>query len=209
MRRLINLIGRRFGRLTVVSRAENAPCGKARWNCLCDCGKENKEYDGNLKRGGVKSCGCLKKEIGIRCYKHGKTSTRLYNIWRGMRKRTYCQNQKDYEGYGGRGIAVCDEWKNNYEAFEKWALQSGYTNNLTIERINNDGDYTPENCRWATVEEQGNNKRNNHYITYNGEIKTVTEWSRIFGIKKATVYNRILTLGWDEIKAIVTPVKKR
>ena len=139
---------------------------------------------------------------------HSKSSTRLYNIWRGIKERCYRPKHLRFDKYGGRGIHICDEWKNSFENFKIWAINNGYDESLTIERIDVDGNYEPNNCRWATNKEQQNNKRNNRRITWNGVIKTLAEWSDVVGIKKTTLKER-LNAGWDVEKALTTPIKRR
>ena len=139
---------------------------------------------------------------------HGKSSTRLYDIWRGMKERCYRPKHLRFGKYGGRGISICDEWRNSFEVFEKWAINNGYNESLTIERIDVNGNYEPNNCRWATNKEQQNNKQNNRRITWNDETKTLAEWSEIVGIKKTTLKER-LNAGWDVEAALTTPVKRR
>lgn len=139
---------------------------------------------------------------------HGKSSTRLYDIWRGMKERCYRPKHLRFDKYGGRGISICDEWRNSFEVFEMWAINNGYDESLTIERIDVNGNYEPNNCRWATNKEQQNNKQNNRRITWNDETKTLAEWSEIVGIKKTTLKER-LNAGWDVEAALTTPVKRR
>lgn len=122
--------------------------------------------------------------------KHGKSKTRLYRIWTNMRRRCHYPKEDCYHRYGGRGIKVCDEWYNSFPAFYDWALLSGYGNDLTIDRINNDGDYEPSNCRWATTKEQANNTSLNIYIKYDGQTKTLTEWCEYLGLRRDRVYAR-------------------
>lgn len=133
---------------------------------------------------------------------HNETKTRLYGIWAGMKQR--CFNEKDhcYQNYGARGITVCDEWKNDYVAFSMWAKQNGYTDELSIDRIDTNGNYEPSNCRWATAKTQARNKRNSIYLTYNGETKHITEWAEATGQSLCTLYCRKTTRGWSDAEVI-------
>lgn len=155
------LTGRRFGRLTVMSRSQSN-MNHSKWDCLCDCGNKTTVYGSFLISGRTRSCGCLHKDaaraaLGI----HLESHTRLHNIWTCMKERCFNHRSTNYKYYGGRGITVCDEWKDDYVAFRDWALSHGYAPDLSIDRINVDGIYKPSNCRWATNKEQQNNKRNN------------------------------------------------
>lgn len=133
--------------------------------------------------------------------RHGMRHTRLYDIWRGMKQRCYNPKTNRYKNYGGRGICVCDEWKNDFQSFYNWAISSGYSDDLTIDRINTDGNYEPGNCRWATVKQQANNRTSNNIVEFNGESHTLTQWSEITGIKMATIWAR-LQKGWSVSDAL-------
>lgn len=191
-----NLTGQRFGRLTAVERAGKDKHQKALWRCSCDCGGTLITRASNLKSGATSSCGCLHKP-------HGGHGTRLYRIWKGMKDRCRRCSHSSYECYGGRGISVCEEWNQSFETFREWALANGYRDGLTIDRVEVDGNYCPENCRWVTMKEQGNNRRNTLRILYNGETHTIAEWSKITGIKYSTIYMRLYN-GWSVKEALAT-----
>lgn len=199
-----NLIGQKFGRLTVI---DIVKCdGKTKCKCQCTCGNISYAVPYSLTSGGTKSCGCYMNEAR---YLRGNpiNKTRLHRIWTGMKSR--CSNTKDhhYKNYGGRGVKVCEEWK-KFLPFYEWSMANGYSDELTIDRIDVNGNYCPENCRWATIKTQANNTRNNIFIEYNGEKKTVAEWAEYFNINPFTVYRRISN-NWDTIVAITTPVKRK
>ena len=158
----IDIAGQRYGKLV----AQEIACvrgGKGRqvtyWQCLCDCGETTIVRLAELRAGNTKSCGCLRVESGKSNRTHGGKGTRLYRIWKGMRSRCLNPNATSFENYGGRGITVCEEWRQSFEAFQQWSLGNGYADELTIDRINNDGGYEPGNCRWATWSVQLKNRR--------------------------------------------------
>ena len=188
-----NIIGQRYGKLTVTSRAPNKG-NSVMWNCVCDCGNSCVVNGSNMRRGLQKSCGCQRrKSMKERTLKHGKSGTRLYRIWNNMKARCNNPNNDDYRNYGRRGIEVCEEWKNSFETFHAWATGNGYSDGLTIERKDVNGNYCPDNCRWATRVEQNRNRRDNVTLTFEGETHTLSEWSSIKGIKPQTVWKRLRT----------------
>ena len=136
-------------------------------------------------------------------------NSRLYRTYNHMKDRCYRQNDKRYCDYGGRGIVLCEEWKNDYLEFKNWALTNGYRDDLTIDRIDNDGNYCPQNCRWVDTFVQQNNKRNNRLLTFNGETKTLSQWSRECGLKITTIYMRVYQYGWTIEEALTTPTQNR
>lgn len=200
-----SLVGKRFGRLTVVSYFGKTEYGSLKWNCQCDCGNEVVVFGNLLKSGHTQSCGCLSREsIKKRSTTHGGSDSRLYRIWHGMKARCFRTTDQNYCRYGGRGITVCNEWKTDFKAFYDWAISHGYADDLTIDRIDNDGDYCPENCRWVGAKTQCNNKSTNTRLTANGETHTVAEWAEILNTNDTTISARI-SRGWPEEKIINTP----
>lgn len=178
------------------------------YKCVCDCGTDRVLRRSSLTSGNSKSCGCLARELAAeRCTTHGDTGIRLYRIWAGIIQR--CCNSRDryeWRKYGGRGIRVCKDWR-EYESFKTWALSTGYADNLTIERIDPNGDYCPTNCRWATTYEQGNNKRTSSRIYFNGETGTIREFADKYGLPYSCLYSRLKS-GWPVERALLEPSKR-
>lgn len=201
------LLGKKFGQLEVIDYVKKK--GKRTfWLCKCDCGNV-KEIDGcSLVRGRIKTCGHKRPTEENHHYKHGLTHSRIMNIWFGMKGRCYNTNDKAYKNYGARGITICDEWLNDVKAFYDWSMNNGYNDNLTIDRIDINGNYEPSNCRWVTRKVQCNNQRNNHKILYEGELLTIAQISERNGIPSRVIRNRIYQ-GWDDITAVTFPYKKR
>ena len=189
---MVHLKRKKFGLLKVIDFAYMKN-HRSYWLCRCECGNEKIVAARQLKSGQTKSCGCLHR-------KHGQFGTRLYHIWNRMKDRCYNENHKSYKDYGGRGVVVCDEW-NDFKCFEEWAITNGYDDDLTIDRIDVNGNYEPSNCKWSTKKEQANNKRNNHFVTCNGERRTITEWAEITGVTTQTIYKR-LRRGWSPERAV-------
>lgn len=190
MGKFIDLTGEKFGRLLVLSILRGY--SRILWECQCDCGNTVEIPTDRLKSGETQSCGCIQREYAKnRFLSHGNSETRLYRIWSGMIQRCSNPNRKSYENYGGRGITVCAEWKNGFEKFRNWALINGYTDNLTIERIDVNGDYCPENCTWIPASEQYKNRRKivhsksgAYGVTYN---KTSKSWQARIGINGKSI----------------------
>ena len=204
---LKDLTGQRFGFLTVISRNERKS-DVTYWNCVCDCGKETVVSRPSLIQGRTRSCGCYhNKMCAERIAKirttHGMTNTRLYTVWVSMKARCLNTKNKRYEQYGGRGIKICEDWK-SFEPFRDWALENGYNDNLSIERIDVDGNYDPQNCKWIPMSDQAKNTRSNRRVTINGETRILSEWSRISGIKAHTIRHRIIK-GYPESEWLKPP----
>ncbi len=216
LKNTIDLTNQRFGKLTALEYEGSVrkSWGMCRiWKCRCDCGNFVLASTAELRSGDKKSCGCLQSELQKeRKTKHGMHNKRIYHVWQAMKTR--CKNKKDkeYFNYGGRGIKVCDEWQ-EFIPFMKWAYANGYDENAkpgecTLDRIDNNGNYCPENCRWVSMKEQQNNKRMCRYFTHNGKTQTLTEWAEEVGINPRTLYGRIYTLNWDFEKAISEPSRR-
>lgn len=204
---LENITGQRFGHWTVIEYA-----GRSKWLCRCDCGKITAVVGATLRNGTSTRCmSCARSETNKRtkvgnknAVTHGKSKTRLYRIWCGIISRCENPNDTGYKDYGGRGIQIFAGWRHDFLAFERWALESGYTDLLSIDRINVDGNYEPGNCRWATEKQQGNNKTSSRFLTFGGERKTISQWAEITGISRNTIKNRI-NHGWSVELALTTP----
>lgn len=191
----IDMTGKKFGKLTAIERAPNGKHNEVMWKCKCDCGKYHVVEGYKLRIGHTTSCGCAKKGINST---HKMSHTRIYQEWAHMKQRCFYPNSIGWEKYGGRGITVCDEWQHDFKAFYDWAMANGYSNELTLDRIDNDKGYCPENCRWTTMKEQISN-RSNSLVFYG---KTLQEWSEELGIKYTTLWNRIFTYDWPLEKAL-------
>jgi len=213
--------GEKFGRLTVIKldhiqeyiSPNDVISNKEYYLCKCDCGNECIILKKSLKLGYTKSCGCFRKEIAKKeaeKIKHGLIKTRLYNIFSCIKTRCYNKKHNYFNNYGGRGITICDEWlnkKNGFITFYNWAMDNGYQENLTIDRIDNNGNYNPDNCRWIIHKEQCRNQSSNVNITYNGETHCIAEWAEILNIKSSFIYNRIHK-NWSIEKIFAILVKK-
>lgn len=204
MPQIEDLSGQRFGRYTVMCRAESyvskSGSSQSRWLCRCDCGNERIVFAQSLKSGKSRSCGCLQRDVAKT---HGWKNTRLYGIWHNMKWRCNNENAASYHNYGGRGISVCKAWE-QFEPFMEWALKNGYSDELSIDRIDNNGNYCPDNCRWVNAKEQANNRRTNNLITANGETLTISEWEKKSGLSRQLILWR-LRHGWSPNDATSKP----
>lgn len=184
-----NLVGQRFGRLVVLEDTKIMVPKRTQTyqKCLCDCGNIVIVPKSYLKSEHTRSCGCWVKEMHTT---HGLSQSRIYKVYSGMKKRCYDKNHKLYDRYGGRGITICDQWLNDFMAFYNWSMANGYQDDLTIDRIDNDKGYSPDNCRWVTMLEQAQNTSKNVNITYKGKTQTISAWSRETGIPPNTISRR-------------------
>lgn len=199
----IDMNGRIINNIEVLRYSHSNKKGDAMWECRCRCGNTFTARGTDIRRGHTTSCGCLQREMTAEASKkHGMSKTRLYYVYSTMLKRCYLSSHKSYKNYGGRGIAVCDEWKNDFKTFFEWAMENGYEEGLSIDRIDVNGNYNPSNCRWASAKEQQNNRRNNRMITCNGKTQTMQQWADEIGVDARKIHNRINILHWDVEKAL-------
>lgn len=207
-----DLIGKKFGRLTVLKFSHRTKKNDNRhynvyYECLCDCGNIKLITRSSLIQSHTLSCGCLHKEnFKEKFTKHNLSNHRLHRIWDKIKHRCFNPNSPRYSSYGGRGITMCYEWKNDFKNFYDWSIANGYEDNLTIDRIDNNGNYEPSNCRWATKKVQSTNIRKNHKLTYKGKTLCISEWAEIIGIDKDTLWMRIKR-GWSIKRALTSPIK--
>lgn len=212
MSRLIDLTGQKFGRLTVIERAKNAKYSSVRWLCQCDCGQQTVVTAGNLKNNHTRSCGCLRRDINskihyIHGYSHSKNKrNEIYTIWKDIVKRCNNSNCNNYENYGGRGIRICNKWLKFINFLEDMGERP---RGMSVDRINNDGDYCPENCKWSTRKEQNRNSRHNVLITINNKTRCLSEWCEFYQLPYQKVYGRLYR-GWIPEEALeLIPRKKK
>lgn len=183
----IDIIGKKFGKLLVLEETNQRKNGSKMYKCQCDCGNIIYVRRGNLiSKSGTRSCCCSK----VGHITHGKRNTRLYRIWLNMKTRCYNKNRNQYNDWGGRGIVVCDEWLNDFMNFYNWAINNGYSDNLSIDRVDVNGNYEPSNCRWAARKQQANNTRQNVYLTYNGKTQTMMQWADELGVSYSTMQRK-------------------
>lgn len=200
MDKINDLTGQKFGRLEVLeySRANNG----AVWKCKCDCGNIVEVKATSLRSGHSKSCGCYNRD---RYTKHGMSRTYLYRRYNSIKRRCSGKDEEHNAYYSEKGIMMCDEWKNSFQAFYDWAMSNGYKPELSIDRIDGSKGYSPENCRWVDMKTQANNRSTNHKITFNGRTLGMKQWAEELGIPRTTLYNR-LKRGWSVEKTLTTPI---
>ena len=207
-----DLTGKTFGRWTVLEKSEKI--GRIQtYLCKCQCGNTAKVPHSNLTRGKSTSCGCFQKELASKRFKkHGMRNTRLYSIYANMKARCYNEKNKRYKDYGGRNILMCKEWYESFETFKDWALANGYQDDLSIDRINVDGNYAPSNCRWATQEQQDNNQRKTILIEISGKKMSLKQWTNLMGWKYGTYSARNrkgkTVFTPEEIECIILKLKE-
>lgn len=198
----MNAIGDRYNRMTVLDMVGKTKHGDLLCECVCDCGTHKIVQLGNLRSGHTKSCGCLDREKraqrnkgNVYGYKHGHSAQRIYGEYHRMIERCKPDNKTHHERYYDRGITVCQEWADDMDAFIAWSEQSGYDDTLTLDRIDNDKGYSPNNCRWVTMKEQSRNKSDNRNITFEDQTMCITAWAERVGIDRYTLYSRV-SRGW-------------
>lgn len=203
--------GDKYNRITLIKLDHKNKNYHQYWLCECDCGVKKVVNASSVKHGSIKSCGCLNNEL-LKKRKpnlsHGYANKeKLYEVWKNMKRRCKDKNNNRYEFYGGKGIVVCEDWDNDYLSFRNWAMNNGYKDNLTIDRIDNNGNYEPENCRWATMKEQLNNQSRNRLLTYKGETKTMSEWATKLNITYGAINHRVQR-DWSMERIVNTPMRK-
>lgn len=209
-----DLTGNKYNRWFVESYIGTNKHREAMYHCICECGNEGNICGRDLVSGKSKSCGCYKSDVIKEAWRsgymkptklrHGMAHSRIYKIWTSMKSRCSNPNLSEYKYYGGCGICVCDEWLNNFESFYDWSLMNGYDDSLTIDRIDVNGNYSPDNCRWVPMSVQANNKRTTRYLTFNGITRPIREWRSEFGFGRGVIEGR-LSKGWSVEDALTTP----
>lgn len=198
-----NIVGKRFGRLIALEKTIFK--NRKYWICKCDCGKSTLVTYSDLKRSHTTSCGCYHTERIRSAKTHGVSRTRIYKIYKGMKQRCYNSNNPNYKDYGLKGVKVCDEWLDDPSAFYEWSIKNGYKPSLTIDRIDSNKGYSPNNCRWATRLQQSNNLNTNKVIEFKGESRNLSEWSKITKINYSTLQQRF-NRDWTTEEALTIPI---
>lgn len=199
MTNFVDITGEKYGKLTAVCPTnKRTKSGGIVWVFKCDCGKMKEAPSNSVRRGLIKSCGCLRAP-------HNGSNTRLFNIWVDMRQRCNNANVPNFSNYGGRGIFVCQHWNEDFIPFRDWAIKNGYSDKLSIDRIDVNGNYEPNNCRWATTKQQSMNTRKTRKLMIDGQEKPLLEWCKTYGISRENVYRRKKVFGWSFEKSLKTP----
>lgn len=203
-----DLTGMKFGRLFVLREFSNPKPGNYIWECQCECGNITRVNGKLLRNGTTSSCGCIQRERTKQANtKHGKRYSNLYGRWCNIKSRCLNPHNPSFRFYGERGISICEEWL-NFDNFYNWAIDNGFKQNLTIDRINTNGNYEPFNCRWVNMEQQNNNRRSNHILEYKGEKHTLTEWAKIIGVDFHLLSDRCKRKDLTTEQILFTPVGK-
>ncbi len=193
--------------MSIVKELKNDRYGNRQMLCECACGNQKAVALSKLTSGNTKSCGCFKSDLRTQENTiHGMAGSNLYKVWASMKQRCSNPHDKSFNDYGSRGIKVCRQWL-DFKAFYKWAIANGYQKGLTLERLDNNGDYDPSNCTWVPKAKQSGNRRNSRMISFHGETKTLSEWSRCLGLNREMLKYR-LNQGWDVEKAFTIPSMK-
>lgn len=207
LREYKDITGRRFERLVALEYVGKGSSNASLWRCKCDCGKESIVRESNLQSGKTKSCGCYDRDRTKDANtKHGLYGTRLYRIFKGMKYRCYNSNADEYPHYGGKGVIVCEEWRKDVSKFYEWAVLHGYRENLTIDRIDPNGNYEPSNCQWVTLEENTRNVRKENFVKIFGQDYTIRQLAQIINVSNVTLYSRLRKWGKDKFVSTVETV---
>lgn len=210
----VDITGQKFNRLTAIRCVGKDKHNYALWEFKCDCGKTIVARGKYVRNGNTKSCGCynidsIKARNKIIHRKHGETHTKLFHIWTGMLTRCNNKNAINFHDYGAKGVSVCEEWAKDFIKFRDWALENGYSPELTIDRRDFNGNYEPDNCRWITMKEQQRNRSSNKLITYKGETHCMVEWAEIVGIKYDILQKRLNNPNYSVERALTEPPRPR
>ena len=208
MPKIYRLEGEKFGKWCVIEQSRIDQRGEKIYLCQCDCGTIREVRSSHLRSGASSSCGCFANALtSERSKTHGMSNSRIFGIWSGMRTRCNNSNDYHYKWYGARGIKICSEWMDDFQVFYDWSMNNGYSDDMTIDRIDPNGNYEPTNCRWISRKEQMCNTRRNVLLTYGGKTMCAKEWSKVTGINDRTICYRKNKLGWSDEKTLTTPVR--
>jgi hypothetical protein len=205
MSKIIHVAGEKFGRWEIIEEAGRNKHGVVLWKCKCECGTIRNVPGNALRTGNSTSCGCINAEfLHNLAFKHGFSKTDLSSVYSNMRQRCYNNKHPKFLTYGARGIKICKEWLTNPTSFYNWAINSGYKKGLTLDRIDNNNNYKPDNCRWVTKKTQQNNMRTNRIITYGNKTQSLSQWATDLGLHPTSLSHRLQS-GWTEEEAVSIP----